>query len=59
MCLLVCFVDHGVNEGEPVDEQYCEQANEDQFRDPETEGQYLDQDFPEGFVNGNFNLILL
>ena len=35
MCLLVCAVDHGVNEGEPVDEQYCEQVNEDQFRYPE------------------------
>ena len=55
MCLLVHVVDHGVNEGEPVDEQYCEQANEDQFRDPEPEGQYLDQDFPEGFENGKFN----
>ena len=33
MCLFVCVVDHGVNEGEPVDEQYCEQENEDQFRD--------------------------
>ena len=58
MCLFVYVVDHGVNEGEPVDEQYCEQANEDQFRDPEPEGQYLDQDFPEGFENGKFNLIL-
>ena len=55
MCLFVCVVDHGVNEGEPVDEQYCEQANEDQFRDPEPEGQYLDQDFPEGFEDGKFN----
>ena len=60
MRLLVCVVDHGVNEGEPVDEQYCEQENEDQFcdPDPEPEGQYLDQDFPEGFENGKFNLIL-
>ena len=48
MCLFVCVIDHGVNEGEPVDEQYCKQANEDQFRDPEPKGQYLDQDFPEG-----------
>jgi hypothetical protein len=31
---------------------------EDQYRDPEPEGQYLDQDFPEGFVNGKFNPIL-
>ena len=53
MCLFVCVVDHGVNEGEPVDEQYREQVC-----DPEPEGQYLDQDFPEGFENGKFNLIL-
>ena len=39
MCLLVCVVDHGVNEGEPVDEQYCEQVNEDQFCEHEPEGQ--------------------
>ena len=58
MRLLVCVVDHGVNEGEPVDEQYCEQVNEDQFCDPECEGQYLDQDFPEGFENSKFNPIL-
>ena len=58
MCLVVCIVDHGVNEGEPVDEQYREQVNEDQYRDPEPEGQYLDQDFPEGFENSKFNHIL-
>ena len=51
-------VDHGVNEGEPIDEQYCEQVNEDQYCDPEPKGQYLDQDFPEGFEDGKFNLIL-
>ena len=34
MFLVVCVVDHGVNEGEPVDKQYCEPANEDQFCDP-------------------------
>ena len=44
-CLFVCAVDRGVNEGEPVNEQYCGQENEDQFRDPEPEG----QDFPEGY----------
>ena len=54
----MCAVDHGVNEGEPVDEQYREQESEDQYRDPEPKGQYLDQDFPEGFKNGKFNLIL-
>jgi len=39
-----------VNEGEPV----CEQASEDQFRDPEPEG----QDLPEGYEDGKFNPIL-
>ena len=52
--LCVCIVDHGVNEGEPVNEPYCEQENEDQFRDPEPEG----QDFPEDFEDGKFNPIL-
>ena len=58
MYLFVCVVDHDVNEGEPVDEQYHEQVCEDQFRDPEPEEQYLDQYFPEGFENGKFNPIL-
>ena len=58
VCLFVCVVDHGVNEGEPVDEQYCEQVNEDQLRDPEPEGQYLEQDFPVGFEDDKFNPIL-
>ena len=58
VCLFVCVVDHGVNEGEPVDEQYCEQVNEDQFRDPEPEGQCFDQDLPEGFEDVKFNPIL-
>ena len=55
MCLFVRIVDHGVNEGEPVDEQYCEPVNEDQIRDPEPEGQCFDQDLPEGFEDGKFN----
>ena len=54
MCLFVYDVDHGMIEGEPADEQLCEQVNEDQFRDPEPEG----QDFPEGFEDGKFNPIL-
>ena len=58
MCLFVCAIDHGVNEGEPVNEQYREQEFEDQYRDPEPEGQYFDQDFPEGFVNGKSNSII-
>jgi len=53
--MFVCAVDHGVNEGEPVDEQFCEQVNEDQFCDPEPEGQYFDQDLPEGFEDSKFN----
>ena len=59
MCPFVCVVDHGVNEGLLVDEQYYEQVNEDQFRDPDPEGQYFDQDLPEGFEDGKFNPILL
>ena len=53
-CLFVCAVDHRVNEGEPVNEQYCEQENEVPFRDPEPEG----QDLPEGYEDGKFNPIL-
>ena len=34
-----------------------EQVCEDQYHEPEPEGQYL-QDFPKGFANGKFNLIL-
>ena len=58
VCLFVCAIAHGVNEGEPVDEMYREQVCEDQYREPEPEGQYLDQDFPEDFVNGKSNSIL-
>jgi hypothetical protein len=54
--LFMCAVDHEVPEGEPVDEQCYEQESENQCREPE--GQYLDQDFPEGFVNGKSNPIL-
>ena len=54
VCLLVYAVDHGVTEGESVNEPYYEQENEDQFRDPEPEG----QDLPEGFEDGKFNPIL-
>ena len=53
-CLFVCVVDRGVSEGEPASEQFYEQGNEDQFHDPEPEG----QDFPEGFEDGKFNPIL-
>ena len=50
----MCAVDHGVNEGETVNEQYYEQENEYPFRDPEPEG----QDLPEDYEDGKFNPIL-
>ena len=56
--MFVCVVDHGVNEGEPIDKQYREQVCEDQYRDPEPEGHHLDQELSEGFEDGMFNLIL-
>ena len=56
--MFVRVVDHGVNEGEPVDEQHCEPVNENQFRDLEPEGQYFDQDLPKGFEDGKLNPIL-
>jgi len=52
--LFVYVVDHGVDEGEPI----YEQANKDQFCEPEPEGQHFDQDLPEGFEDGKFNPIL-
>ena len=55
VCLFACAIDHGVNEGEPANEQYCDPGNEDQYRDPEPEGQSFDQDLPEGFEYGKFN----
>jgi hypothetical protein len=54
VCLSVCVVGHGVNEGVPD----CDQAPEDQFCDPEPEGQYFDQDLPQGFDDGKFNSAL-
>ena len=42
VCLFACVIDNGVNEAKPVDEQYYEQANEEQFCDPEPEGQHFD-----------------
>ena len=52
MCLFVCAVDTGVNEGEPV-EKITEQ-----YREPEPEEPYHEQELPEGFEDGKFNLIL-
>ena len=58
MCLFVCTVDHRVTKEEPVDEQYHEKVFKDQYHEPEPKGQYFDQYFPEGFVNGKSNSIL-
>ena len=52
MCLFVCAVDTGVNEGEPV-EEFAKQ-----YREPEPEEPYREQELPEGFEDGKFHLIL-
>jgi hypothetical protein len=49
--LFVCALGHGVNKEGPD----CDQANEDQFCDPEPEGHCFDQDLPQGFDDGKFN----
>ena len=49
VCLFVYAVDHGVTEEEPVDEQY---------REPEPEEPYREQELPKGFEDGKSNLIL-
>ena len=48
----MCDVDTGVNEGEPV-EEFAKQ-----YRKPEPEEPYREQELPEGFEDGKFNLIL-
>ena len=52
MCLFVCAVDTGVNKGEPIME-FAEQCHE-----PKPEDLYREQELPEGFEDGKFNLIL-
>ena len=52
MCLFACAVDTGVNKGEPV-EEFAEQ-----YRESEPEELYREQELPEGFEDGKFNLIL-
>ena len=53
MCLFVCTVDdHGVNKGELV-EEFAEQ-----YREPEPENEYREQELPEGFEDGKSNLVL-
>ena len=49
MCLFVCTVDHGVNEEEPVDEQYRKQDHKNS---------YHEQELLEGFEDHKSNLIL-
>ena len=49
---VLCAVDHSVNEGEP-NEEYTEQ-----YHEPEPENEYREQELPEGFEYGKFNLIL-
>ena len=52
MCLFVCAVGTGVNEGGPI-EEFAEP-----YREQEPEEPYQEQELPEGFEDGNFNLIL-
>ena len=52
LCVFVCAVDHGVNEGEPI-EEFAEQ-----YRELEPEEPYHEQELLEGFEDGKFNLIL-
>ena len=52
MCLFVCTVDAGVIEEEPV-EEFAEQ-----YREPESEEPYREQEHPEGFEDGKYNSIL-
>ena len=47
----MCAIDAGVNEGEPIDE-FAEQ-----YREPEPEESYREQELPEGFEDGKFNPI--
>ena len=51
VCLFVCTVDHGVTEEELVEEFGGE------YREPEPEDPYRDQELPEGFEDGKSNSI--
>ena len=52
MCLFVCALDHGVTEEEPV-EKFAEQ-----YREPELEDPYREQEIPKGFEDSKSNSIL-
>ena len=56
VCVVVVVSLSSVADGVTEEENVEKYAN--QSRDPEPEGQYLDQDFPEDVANGKFNLIL-
>ena len=48
----MCAVDYAVNEEEPAEEFGGE------YREPEPEDPYREQEFPEGLEDGKFNLLL-
>lgn len=48
----MCAVDHVLTKEAPAEEFG------DQYREPEPEDLYREPDFPEGFEDGKFNLIL-
>jgi len=50
--LVVCAVDYAVNEEEPAKEFGGE------YREPEPEDPYREQEFPEDLEDGKFNLLL-
>ena len=52
MCSLVCAVDHGVTEEEPEEEFGGE------YREPEPEDPYREQELPDDFEDGKSNFIL-
>ena len=53
MCLLVVCAVVAVADG-VIDEENAEEFG-DQYREPEPEDPYCEQDFPEGFENSKFN----
>ena len=59
--MFVCAVDHGVNEGESV-EEFAKQDREPEYAgeycEPEPEYPYREEELPEGFEDGKSNLVL-
>ena len=56
MCLFVIVPFSPVADG-VTDEENAEEYAE-QYREPEPENEYREQELPEGFEDGKFNLIL-